>query len=154
MRTIVVILCALGCLLLFGAFVLIKEDGPEKLIIGEWQEVAWQYEKLDHDKNIATSWISEIDEHQRQEISESMIIHEAEVWSFDSNGHVKLYNKDGKNEHVNYIMKGRGNILKLEHYNNALEYFEIQELTSDSLVLHFSFDLQVRGIVKLTFKRI
>lgn len=154
MKKIFAILIGLSILLLSSAFVLIEYEGPETLIVGDWKEVSWEYEKMDHGQSKETSWIKDIDEHQKREISKSMIIHEAEIWSFDKDGGLRLANDVSDVEQVTYQMKGRGNILKLIHDNQRLEHYEIQQLSKDSLVLYFNFDLNVRGIVKLTFERI
>jgi len=35
-----------------------------------------------------------------------------------------------------------------------IEDFQVHELTKDRLVIYFNFDLQIRGIVKMTFKKV
>ncbi|MCO6358507.1 lipocalin family protein [Roseivirga pacifica] len=122
---------------------------PDKLIVGSWEEVSWEYEKVNHKGGSSF----EIDEKQKQEITKNLVIHQSETWEFNDDGSLIFYDGEKVKESLAWNVKGRGNILELIHNNKTLEDYEIQEITKDSLVIHFHSDLQVRGIVKLTFKR-
>jgi hypothetical protein len=139
-------------LLLFttGVLAIIFNDSPEKLLIGDWKEVGWQFEKVNHNGNLTDFSLSDL---QKEEIYSNLIFHEAEVWKFTTDHHLALKIIGTPTENLYWNMKGRGNILELRHRNNSIENFEIQSLTEDTLIIHFSFDLQIKGIIKMTFKR-
>ncbi|WP_100615980.1 hypothetical protein [Confluentibacter citreus] len=121
---------------------------PTKHIEGSWKEISWEYEKSENinaDKKISDAI--------KTEICKELIIHEAEVWNFSSNGNLEL-TSDINNEMLSWTMKGRGNILELSHNTNKIEHYNIQVLNNDQMVLYFSTDIQAKGIVKMTFERI
>jgi hypothetical protein len=130
--------------------ILTRESGPENELIGSWQEVSWEYAKVNHSGGLTDF---SVEDSQREEIVRNLIIHKAEKWSFTPDHHLELLTEQGKVEDLVWNVKGRGHILELQHSDLGLEDYQIQELTGDSLVIHFSFDLQMRGIVKMTFKR-
>lgn len=141
-----------GVLTVMSFLILSKGRSTEELIVGKWEEVSWKYEKVEAQSD--PYWLTEIDDKQKFEISQGLIIHQAEVWEFDRNRNLKLFGINLSEEKVNWKVKGRGNILELQHENLVLEDYQIQEITEDSLVIHFNSDLQVRGIVKMTFKKV
>lgn len=127
-------------------------DSPNSLLIGEWEELSWQYEKIDPHPENRTVSIGTIDDFQKAEISEDLIIHEAEKWEFSPSGEIKLHKQNGTVESLGWRIKGRGHILKLIH-GTINEHYQIQKLTSDLMEIHFNSDLQTRGIVKMTFRK-
>ena len=141
-----------GVLTVMSFLIVSKGRSTEELIVGKWEEVSWKYEKVEGHSD--PYWLTEIDDRQKFEISQGLIIHQAEVWEFDRNRNLKLFGANLSEEKVNWKVKGRGNILELQHENLVLEDYQIQEITEDSLVIHFNSDLQVRGIVKMTFKKV
>lgn len=138
-------------LLLCSCVILIREESPEQLLVGKWQEVSWEIERVNSEdvKNNAESvgW-------QKQEICGDMIIHDAEIWEFDTKKQLTLTKQDDSVEKLKWNVKGRGHILELKHSDKKIEDFQVHELTKDTLVIYFNFDLQVRGIVKMTFKKV
>lgn len=139
-------------LLTMSVAVISKGGSTEELIVGKWEEVSWKYEKVEGHSD--PYWLTEIDDKQKYEISQGLIIHQAEVWEFDKDRNLKLIGGNQQEEKVNWKVKGRGNVLELQHENLVLEDYQIQEITEDSLVIHFNSDLQVRGIVKMTFRKV
>ncbi|UZD22627.1 hypothetical protein PBT90_04240 [Algoriphagus halophytocola] len=129
------------------------QESPVDLMLGEWQEVSWEYEKLDSLHNKGEGFDIMVTDHIKEEISKNLVIHKAETWKFYDSETLEM---EGQNTHkeLHWTLKGRGNILQIGGSGEALEYYEIQELSADHMVLHFSFDMQVRGIMKMTFKRI
>src|SRR5690606_24256155 len=119
---------------------------PAEHIEGSWKEVSWEYEKSENASKKISAAI-------KTEICKELIIHEAEVWSFLSDGSLKLAS-DKNNETLSWTMKGRGNILELSHKTNKMEHYNIQVLNDDKMVLYFSTDIQAKGIVKMTFEKI
>lgn len=124
---------------------------PEQLLIGDWVEYSWEYEFIDRNENgqIKNKNISKADKHL---ISEDLIFHKAEVWNFSPYGKLKLKG-DGVDKSVDWKLKGRGNILKLNYQNHKIERYTISELSDSVLIINFEADIEARGIAKLTFKR-
>ncbi|WP_159076327.1 lipocalin family protein [Flagellimonas amoyensis] len=137
-------------LIVASGWLLLDQESPESLILGEWEEVAWKYEKLDHGDMMGF----DIDKLQKQEICKNIIIHEAETWRFNPDGTLSFLDENEIKENLKWNIKGRGHILELHHKNNIVEDYQVVEVTEDELVVQFNSDLQVRGIVKMTFKRI
>ncbi|MBU2914825.1 hypothetical protein [Reichenbachiella agariperforans] len=127
---------------------------PGTHLIGQWQEVSWTYEKLDYMDEHSSVISSEIDRQMKHEISEDLVIHEAEIWEFSPEGGVKLHSSKGNERHMNWRLKGRGNILKFIDEKNPAEHYQIKVLTEDKLEIHFSTDIGARGVVKMTFNKI
>ncbi|WP_192085777.1 hypothetical protein [Algoriphagus sp. Y33] len=128
-------------------------ESPETNIIGEWKEVSWEYEKMDTLGFKSDRFDYMLTDHIKGQISKNLIIHEAEIWKFVSDETLEMKgNNSSKSLH--WTLKGRGNILQLNGEKNIIEHYQIQELSSDKMVLFFNFDMQVRGIVKMTFERI
>ncbi|WP_057938720.1 hypothetical protein [Algoriphagus resistens] len=127
-------------------------QSPEENIIGEWKEVSWEYEKID---SLASddSFDYMVTDHIKQQISRNLIIHEAEVWRFGKNEMLEMKG-NGLSKSLHWKLKGRGNILQLNGTHKNIEHYLIQELNSERMILHFNIDMQVRGIVKMTFERI
>jgi len=127
------------------------QPSPESNILGEWKEVSWEYEKVDSIPDSGFDY--HLTDHIKSQLAESLIIHEAEVWKFVSDERLEMRGKSPAKS-LQWKLKGRGNILQIQGANSATEHYQIQELSSDRMVLHFNFDMQVRGIVKMTFARI
>jgi hypothetical protein len=131
--------------------VLSKVDSPETLINGTWQEVEWEYEKVNYVDGKKELTITG---EQKKEICSKLVIHHDPVWHFTGQNRLLKIGETGKNtEELNWNVKGRGHILELKG-TEGVEDYQIVELTRDRMVLYFNFDLQIRGIIKMTFKRI
>jgi hypothetical protein len=145
----------IACILFFNAilgssFVIWQHKDPQQLLVGTWQEVGWEYEKLDK----SGSLMSGLQTMQFSEICPDMMIHQAEYWRFDKDRTLRLQQGNEEKEMLRWNIKGMGNILELKHGDQKIESYKVKEISEDSLVIHFSFDLQVRGIVKMTFKKV
>ncbi|MDP2160743.1 MAG: hypothetical protein Q8K02_09690, partial [Flavobacterium sp.] len=70
-------------------------QSPEKKIVGQWNELSWEYERVDmvNDTNN-----KEITDDVKKIIGQHLVIHEAETWKFLPNG--KLVLKAGENERL------------------------------------------------------
>ncbi|GGD32406.1 hypothetical protein [Flavobacterium orientale] len=124
-------------------------QSPEKKIVGQWNELSWEYERVDmvNDTNN-----KEITDDVKKIIGQHLLIHEAETWKFLSNG--KLVLKAGENERlVDWKIKGRGHILQLKYDNDVVENYNLTELNNNVMVLNFDSEIQARGIAKLTFEK-
>jgi hypothetical protein len=134
------------------AIMINNAPNPESLILGEWGEMAWEYEKVDmYDGSIRKK---EIPDDLKKQIGQDLIIHEAETWVFLPNRKLKLIAANGTEKIVDWVIKGRGNILQLKHDDFTVENFNLTYLNDDSMVLNIELDVQARGIAKLTFEKI
>lgn len=124
---------------------------PEDVISGEWEEISWEYEKVNKpDKATIRDYSSaEI----KKMIGQDLVIHEAEKWSFMANGKLKL---EGKNntKTVEWRIKGRGHVLQIKYDNGIVENYNITFLKNNTLVLNFDLEVKAKGIAQLTFNRI
>ncbi|RAI89312.1 hypothetical protein [Algoriphagus yeomjeoni] len=128
------------------------QESPTSNILGEWKEISWEYEKLDSILQKDNSFDYMVTDHIKEQISENLIIHKAETWKFTDNETLEMQGSETQKS-LHWTLKGRGNILQIDGAD-LMEHYEIQELSSDRMVLHFNFDMQVRGIVKMTFEKI
>lgn len=126
--------------------VLSKSTPPNMEIVGVWEETSWKYEKLPVKSN------EYIDDAIKSDITEGLIIHEAETWEFLPNGEVLLSSEDRKKK-LEWTLKGRGHILKLKYPDFKNEHYNLYKINDKEMELHFQSDIQARGIVKLTFKK-
>lgn len=117
-----------------------KVNNPEAIIIGQWEEKDWAYEKLD-DKSLLELGI------------ENFKKHEAETWVFKENNTVEFNKGDRLIALAEWHIKGRGHILKIDHSDGTEELFDIKELNDSELVLNFDIGMETRGIAKLIFAK-
>lgn len=124
---------------------------PEKTIVGEWKEMDWEYEKTD--KFLGSSAIGKsISDLEKAEIAKDLVIHQAETWTFEPNGNLKLKN-DKNAKSVKWVLKGRGHILQLKYDKGTTENYFLTHLDEHRMVLNLELDNQARGIAKLVFTK-
>jgi hypothetical protein len=119
-------------------------QNPEKLLIGKWREVSWDYERKDDNR------LKEIGPEVRDRVDKTLLIHNAERWEFLPDGTLFLWGKNGKLE-ARWRLGGRGNVLRLEHARNIVEHYNVTHLSADILILNFETNIQAKGVAKLTF---
>lgn len=127
---------------------------PEKELIGNWDEVDWQFDKVDKLKGSSAILKGNLKFDIKNQISNGLIIHEAEQWNFQKGGRLILTKKNKEKEIVEWHLKGRGHILKIKHTSGIIEYYQIYNLNRDNLILHFENDNHARGIIKISLKKI
>ena len=124
---------------------------PEKTIVGEWKEMDWEYEKTD--KFLGSSGIGKsISDLEKAEIAKDLVIHQAETWTFEPNGNLKLKNEKNAKS-VKWVLKGRGHILQLKYDKGTTENYFLTHLDDHRMVLNLELDNQARGIAKLVFTK-
>jgi hypothetical protein len=123
----------------------------ERLILGEWKEVKWEYEKVNLTDDNGQA-LRTVPEEVKKSIGQHLVIHEAETWTFYPNGTLRLKSELVDKE-VKWCMKGRGNILQIRYANNSTEHYVVNRLKDGSMCLQFDTDVQARGIAKLVFER-
>lgn len=139
-------LCMLGCY-----WAVNSNYNPERLILGEWGEMAWTYDKVDA-KDTHLNKYASITEDVRINSGRHLFIHESEKWRFEPDGDLLLQSK-GKVTRMQWKITGRGHILQLIHEDSEVENYNILEITKYRLVLNFEIDLEVRGIARLAFSK-
>lgn len=140
--------CILGFTWMINA-----RPSPELLILGEWKELAWEYEKTgwaDGGREVASDMY--ISAQVKREAAKNLIIHEAETWTFLPGGRL-LLDKGTTKQEVNWHIKGRANVLELKYEDGASERYNLTEVANDRLVLNFELDAQIKGIAKLIFEK-
>ncbi|WP_341225143.1 hypothetical protein [uncultured Arcticibacterium sp.] len=150
MRFIHLFLTTLVLSVIISLIVLLECKSAEGQLLGDWDEVTWEYENSNTDDRMIDF---EISQGQRSETFEKLIIYGGESWRFTNDYKMKLRLQDGSYEDVKWKVKGRGNVLELEHENLGSEKYQIQKISEDNLVIHFSSDAQHTGVVKMTLKR-
>lgn len=139
--------------LLGSAFVLRSNFlSPEQMIMGNWKEVSWTYEKADNKGSVNFN-AEPLSEAMKHMISQSKIIHQAETWNFTTDSGLVL-NTQNKKLNVNWALMGSSNILRLKYNEEFEEHYNLIELDDKKMVLHFENDQLTRGIVKITFEKI
>lgn len=141
-----------ACLALF-ILLLSQDKSPDRKIVGKWREVSWEYEKVNRE-NAELLPDRKIHEHVRNELAQDLIIHRAETWEFLPNGKLLLHKGDGSTVRLDWKLKGRGHILKLNYANQKTEYYDLNELSQDGMTLYFDVEIQAKGIVRMTFEKI
>lgn len=135
----------LSLILVLAILFIANSESSEKIVLGDWKEVSWHYEKL-NSVDLASHHSGD---GLKDEIYNSLIIHKAEKWQFLPDGTLQLHGD--VDEKLHWTIKGRGHILELTHADGRVEDYQIEMLNDRLLVVYFSFDLQIRGIVKMTF---
>jgi hypothetical protein len=126
---------------------------PERMLQGEWQEVSWRYEKIDHPDSAQSKWIDGI---RFRDYSDRRVVrHEAERWIFEPGRGLEIQVRDGDPLRARWRLKGRGHVLTIRYTDTGdLEVYDIKELSRDKLILHFDMGMEVRGVARLEFKRV
>lgn len=143
----------IGFLCLF-LVLMTNASSPNQLIEGTWKEISWEYEKADKNQNDSVLTGEAIDDTLQRLIARDRIIHQAETWQFLPGGKLLLTNLRGNERAAHWALKGRGHVLFMQYDQAHSENYDLVKLTSDELILHFHTDLQVRGIAKITFRKI
>lgn len=125
---------------------------PEVMILGEWNEMKWEYEKV-NENELDSLHIHELSEMVKKQLGHNLIVHKAEQWKFEPDGRLIMHGKNISQE-IRWAMKGRGHILELKYANGLIESYSLTELKENQLVLNFETEMQARGIAKLTFEKI
>lgn len=132
------------------SFALMRIQNPEKVILGNWQEKSWEYEKVQY-KEDANHVNYVYSSNLKDVIGKHLLIHTAESWHFKPNGNLILKGNNQEKK-VQWALKGRGHILEIK-YGDITERYNITEIKKDKIVLNFESDMQIKGLAKLTFEK-
>lgn len=153
-RAVPYISAALVAMLLIGAMsVLWRTPRQEVRLHGQWQEVSWNYEKVDG-QELGLGAGSTIGEELRKEITKGLVIHESETWRFEPGASLVLHKSGERNDTLKWKLKGHGHMLQLVFGDHHQEVYQVRELKDDMMVLQFNNDMIARGVVRIVFKRI
>lgn len=142
----------IGVLLFVALFIVINVTSPEKMIVGDWEEVGWFFEKPD--ATITEDRFDDIlHEEVRKKIMDDMKVLHVERWRFSEDGRLTT-EPDSSHADLQWFIKGSGHILELRRDGKTLENFEIKRLDREELELHLMLDLQLKGVVRILLKRI
>lgn len=135
---------------LFAALMGMSQS-PEARIEGEWKELAWEYEKVNRNDTVKSDFTG-VSSYVKDIAGLDLVIHNAEKWKFCPDGKLILQGA-GYTREIDWVLKGRGNVLELK-YGNNIEHYNLTELSDDKLVLNFDTNTNARGIARLTFEKI
>ncbi|MBX3268887.1 MAG: hypothetical protein KF729_01415 [Sandaracinaceae bacterium] len=129
------------------------EDHPEDRLLGCWSEADWRYERVDaHESATMGRWTDGI--RSREHPDRRILRHEAERWEFHPNRELVIVGRDGTERRARWRLKGRGHVMTLRFGDTGdFEVYNVQELASDRLVLHYDVGMELRGIARLEFRR-
>ncbi|HSZ71744.1 MAG TPA: lipocalin family protein [Cytophagaceae bacterium] len=136
-RYVLITFCGLTLLWFIGMNLMIRFN-PEQLIIGQWQESKWSYEKIDT-KDFAYRDVKPVRKHQ------------SESWKFVEGNQLYFYRKTILSSKAKWKIKGRGHVLQLTYEDGDTELYNIKELNEHRLILNFDTGLESRGIAQLVF---
>lgn len=139
-----------GVLLLGSLLVVIYVASPEKVIVGEWSEVGWHFEKPDYrvdEKNFAQI----LENNVRIEILDKLEILHVDRWIFREDGTLEV--NDSSVATMTWSIKGRGHILEISRNGTPIESFQIQTLNNEQMELHLNLDIQIKGVIKILLER-
>src|SRR5690606_25297832 len=152
MRIWIAYLTAFSLLLMGFSTMIGIGTNPEQVILGEWDEVSWQYARINGPAGKHPNVGQPIAAEEKDKLGGHLIIHQAEPWQFNPDGTLTLHGQDGSRT-VQWRIKGRGNVLELKYDNNRSELYDFVKLDSDELILYLELDTHVRGTAKLTFHK-
>lgn len=128
------------------AFLFKNVSSPEKIILGEWKETEWRYDK-------AVAFAADIAAASRTNTGQpEFSFHKAEDWSFLPDGRLRLFIA-GKEELLTWRIKGRGHVLQIKYGNERTENYQLTVLNNERMILNAESDMQARGIAQLIFER-
>ncbi|MFD2743898.1 MULTISPECIES: hypothetical protein [Sphingobacterium] len=139
-----------GMLLIASLLVVIHVASPEKMIVGEWKEAGWYFEKPDYrlkERNFAQV----LEQNVRIEILDKLEILHVNRWIFKEDGTLEV--DDTSVANMTWSIKGRGHILEISRNGTPIESFQIQTLDNDQMELHLNLDIQIKGVIKILLKR-
>ena len=138
---------------LLGSMGMMKRaaDNPEKLLIGSWQEMYWDFERIDFKPKYEENH-ENLCQYVKNTMGQHLVIHTKENWHFLPDGTVLLEGECSTTK-ARWCIKGRGHILQLKYADDAVENYNISELTKTHITLNFDSEVQARGIAKLVFEK-
>lgn len=147
------ILIALVISIIGYSFVRINMKSPEDLLVGDWSEHSWKYERVASPEQ-KDALEDSLSNSLKEYLGKSLFLHENETWSFLPNGELHISCSDKEPRVLYWRLKGKGDMLVIKDENkNPMEHYKITYIDKDSLSLSFELDIQVKGLASMTFKK-
>lgn len=136
------------------SFVRINLKSPEDLLVGNWTEDSWKYERVGSINELDTYCNDSLSNNMKEHLGKDLLLHTNETWDFLPNGELHVH-VPGEEKHILYWrLKGKGDMLVIKDENkNPLEHYKVTHLSKDSLLLGFELDIQMKGLASMTFKK-
>lgn len=137
------------------SFIRINMKSPEDLIVGDWSESSWKYERVatpQQKKDVACtdSFSVALKEH----LGKDLLLHENETWTFRPNGELHISSPVKTTRVLYWRLKGKGDMLVIKDKNKVpLEHYKVTYIDKGTLSLNFELDIQVKGLASMTFKK-
>lgn len=138
-----IMLFVLSCSFIFNRY----HNSMEYFFIGEWLEVAWEFEQADD------FLVKKLGFTNPAIDSDAIRYHKGERWRFKPQGKLEIIDENNKIQYANWYLKGRGNILVVTD-NNRTEYFDIRKKLDGEIEMQYMSEMQVKENSKLVFKQI
>src|SRR5690606_14528520 len=119
-RLLMILVSVIGVIAIYS-FTISRIESYEKLVLGEWTEKQWKYEKVYH-KNDMELVNHSITETERISVQDGIIFHFAEEWKFLESGKF-LFSTDQVTREARWSIKGRGDILEIRHGDGMCERY-------------------------------
>ncbi len=127
---------------------------PEELLLGQWSERTWKYERVPAKGHLESCPEDELTSATKSYIGKGLLLHENERWEFLPSGKLVILSQQDALEEYKWCLKGKGDILIIkDSANKVIEHYKITHIDTDSLSLNFELDIQVKGLASLTFKK-
>lgn len=151
-RILIIIVLFFGLQVAFR--ILLYDQSPEKLIVGQWSEDYREFEVADEPDNKQEGLLNaEFTDDEVPEIHTQKDDVGSE-WHFLDDDEGLIVNYSTLSEPFKYTIKGRGNMLQLVDHNGNLNKYKIRYIDGAEMVLTYKTDAPRRGIVKLVLHRI
>lgn len=136
------------------SFVRINTKSPEDLLIGEWSEHVWKYERVaspEQKKGICKDSLSTS---LKEYLGKSLFLHEQETWTFHPDGKLYISAPGKSSKKLYWRLKGKGDMLVIKDENKQpMEHYKVTYIDKGSLSLSFELDIQIKGLASMTFKK-
>ncbi len=120
---------------------------PHKHIEGTWVLSDHKVEKVVHRTRSSARTVN-------GKTTTIFIPHECARWEFDKNQQLYVTDYQGRRAKANWSLKSRGDLLEIKCMGGKLQDLTIERLDDTEMVLYYHSDLQIRGIIKMTLKKI
>jgi hypothetical protein len=136
------------------SFIKIKMKSPEDLLVGDWSEQTWKYERVATPSHKKYACKDSLSTSLKEHLGKGLFLHENETWSFLPNGELHITAPDKRIKILHWRLKGKGDMLVIKDENKKpMEHYKVTHINKDSLSLSFELDIQVKGLASLTFRK-
>jgi len=130
---------------ILGAIIsLALQTDPQEQLWGEWELVHHRVEKA-----VRRPKVNQLD----YSIGHRLSPHQCERWTFDTQNGLSLIDPSGKRIQAGWSLKSRGDLLEITGLSGVRD-LTIEYLDHQKMVLYYHSDLQIRGVVKMTLRKV